>query len=111
MKALQNFGKYKIIICGSSSKLLSKEIATQLRGRCISSIIFPFSFKENLSLKKVEVKKEISKARIGEILGILNEYLEFGATQRFFFQKIKKRKRNSKNLLQHGIFQGFDREI
>ena len=37
-----------ICITGSSSKLLSREIATSLRGRSISTEIFPFSFHEAL---------------------------------------------------------------
>lgn len=38
-----------IILTGSSAKLLSKEIATALRGRTISTEIFPYSFQEVLS--------------------------------------------------------------
>lgn len=36
----------QIFITGSSSKLLSKEIATELRGRTLSTEIFPYSFLE-----------------------------------------------------------------
>lgn len=37
-----------ITITGSSAKLLSKEIATNLRGRGISTEVFPYSFREKL---------------------------------------------------------------
>src|SRR5205823_2895960 len=37
-----------IYLTGSSAKLLSKEIATTLRGRAITTEIFPFSFHEIL---------------------------------------------------------------
>jgi len=47
---------YIPIISGSSSKLLSKEIATELRSRTLSYILLPFSFKEFLSLKGVKYK-------------------------------------------------------
>ena len=40
--------KCRIYITGSSSKLLSKEIASSLRGRTLSYSIFPYSFKEYL---------------------------------------------------------------
>jgi len=40
-------------ITGSSSKLLSSEIATALRGRSLTTEIFPFSFKEFLNFRKV----------------------------------------------------------
>jgi len=42
-----------VCITGSSSKLLSSEIATALRGRSLTAEIFPFSFKEFLAFHKV----------------------------------------------------------
>lgn len=65
----------KLILTGSSSKLLSKEISTQLRGRVLNTEIYPLSFKEYLdwnkitydlktllhSKKKIAVKKAFSK--------------------------------------------------
>ena len=39
---------FPIYITGSSSKLLSKEIATNLRGRTLTYTLLPFSFKEFL---------------------------------------------------------------
>jgi len=38
----------QLLVTGSSAKLLSKEIATGLRGRSVSTEIFPFSFTESL---------------------------------------------------------------
>lgn len=43
----------RLILTGSSSKLLSKEISTKLRGRVINKEIFPLSFKETLSWSKI----------------------------------------------------------
>ncbi len=43
----------KLILTGSSSKLLSKEISTKLRGRAINIEILPLSFKEILDWKHV----------------------------------------------------------
>ena len=42
---------FNIFLSGSSSRLLSKEIATSLRGRTISYLILPFSFMEFLKIK------------------------------------------------------------
>lgn len=42
----------RIVVTGSSSRLLSSEIATELRGRADTVEIFPFSFKEYLLYKK-----------------------------------------------------------
>lgn len=47
-------GKNPIIITGSNSKLLSKEISTVLTGRSINVSLYPFSFKEFLDAKKIK---------------------------------------------------------
>ena len=44
-----------ICLTGSSAKLLSREIATNLRGRSISTEIFPFSFLEALEHNGIDV--------------------------------------------------------
>ena len=41
--------KMSIYITGSSAKLLSKEIATSLRGRCLTTEVFPYSLLEYLN--------------------------------------------------------------
>ena len=48
----------KLIITGSSSKLLGYEIATELRGRTIPVTIFPLSFTEYLNIKNITVSLE-----------------------------------------------------
>src|SRR3972149_6634754 len=48
----------KLIITGSSSKLLSREIATELRGRTIAVTIFPLSFNEYLGAQNISVELE-----------------------------------------------------
>ncbi|HLD10640.1 MAG TPA: ATP-binding protein [Candidatus Nanoarchaeia archaeon] len=48
----------KIFITGSSSKLLSQEIATSLRGRTLTFNLFPLSFKEFLKFNEFELKKD-----------------------------------------------------
>jgi hypothetical protein len=52
----------QIFITGSSAKLLSTEIATSLRGRTISYEIFPFSFKEYLQYKNININLNSSKS-------------------------------------------------
>ncbi len=41
-------GDVEIVVSGSSSKLLSKEVATSLRGRAMEVLVHPFSFRETL---------------------------------------------------------------
>lgn len=69
-----------IFLTGSSSRLLSKEIATSLRGRSLSTIMLPLSFKEFLNFKnlKFEIDK-ISTADKAKIKNYLNEFLQFGS--------------------------------
>jgi len=50
--------KYKIIITGSNSKLLSWELATLLTGRYLILTVFPFSYKEFLSFTKKRKNKK-----------------------------------------------------
>ena len=40
--------KIELFLTGSSAKLLSKEIATELRGRSLATEIWPYSFSEYL---------------------------------------------------------------
>lgn len=44
----------QLYITGSSAKLLSKEIATSLRGRSLSIEVLPYSFKEYLAAHSIE---------------------------------------------------------
>ena len=46
---------YRVFITGSNSNLLSKELGTHLTGRHIDLELYPFSFKEFLRSKKIEV--------------------------------------------------------
>ena len=67
----------RINLTGSSSNLLSQEIATALRGRTLSFEIFPFSFNEFLSFKEVSSKFESSKNR-SHIVHAFEDYLSRG---------------------------------
>jgi predicted AAA+ superfamily ATPase len=68
----------EVYITGSSAKLLSKEIGTQMRGRSLSWEMFPLSFKEYLDFKNIDRTKLLSPAHklmIGKSFG---EYWESG---------------------------------
>ncbi len=73
--------KYRIIITGSSSQLLSSEIATALAGRNLSYTVYPFSFSE--MLKSRGISTEISSIKFsskkGIVLKALDEFLEYGS--------------------------------
>lgn len=44
----------ELYLTGSSARMLSKEIATQMRGRALTWELFPFSFKEFLSAAQIK---------------------------------------------------------
>ncbi len=67
---------YNVLITGSSSKLLSKEIATQLRGRSLTYLLLPFSFREFLKAKNKKPTETLEG--IGETLSLLSEYMLYG---------------------------------
>ncbi len=46
--------KCELYLTGSSSQMLSKEIATQMRGRALSWEVFPFSLREYLDYKGID---------------------------------------------------------
>lgn len=68
-----------LVISGSSSKLLSEELATVLTGRQLYFEILPLSFEEFLDFKNVKIKDKadiVLKAL--EIKSSFHEYLSFG---------------------------------
>ncbi len=68
----------RIFVTGSSSKLLSKEIATTLRGRSLSYTLFPLSFREFLAFKGFKAEEPFIEDERGKIKRYLDEYLQFG---------------------------------
>lgn len=67
-----------VFLSGSSSKLLSREIATALRGRTLGYLILPFSFTEFLKVKKISSGKYLSSEEKARFLNAFQEYLSFG---------------------------------
>ena len=69
---------YKVYVTGSSSKLLSKEIASLLRGRSLSYLLLPFSFEEFLKVKQLTKKETYSISEVTRIKNYLRDYLDIG---------------------------------
>lgn len=70
--------KCEIYLTGSSARMLSKEIATQMRGRALSWEMFPFSFREFLDARKVDSNGPLSTKRRLLIQKAFEEYWEKG---------------------------------
>ncbi len=88
----------QLFITGSSSKLLSSEIATSLRGRTITYEIFPFSFKEYLGYKDISINIHSSKS-ISYIKNAFNDYLVNGGFAETFDESEDVQKRILKDYL------------
>lgn len=68
----------EVYITGSSARMLSKEIATQMRGRALSWEIFPFSFREFLDYKGIEAGGSLPTRKRLIIQKAFEEYWETG---------------------------------
>jgi len=77
VRSLLNMG-YNVLLTGSSSRFLSREIATQLRGRSMSYMLLPFSFREYLRVKDIKVGIHLSLSDEVRVKGALREYVEWG---------------------------------
>lgn len=74
----------RLFITGSSSRLLSRELATSLRGRTLPYEVFPLNFREFLTFKKVSYNRESSKGRATLQHEVIN-YLRQGGFPELIF--------------------------
>ncbi len=74
----------RVVVTGSSSRLLSGEMATYLMGRHVELTLSPFSFREFLRFKGVRLSEnwEYSDREVSRVKRELEEYLEIGASPR-----------------------------
>jgi uncharacterized protein len=70
--------KCEVYLTGSSARMLSKEIATQMRGRALSWEMFPFSFREFLDGKGMDSEEVLSTKKRLLIQKAFDEYWTTG---------------------------------
>lgn len=79
LRTLHNQRRYRIVVTGSNSELLSREIATELRGRYLDILMLPFSFREYLAFHSVPFDAvTIHTPSRGRILKAFEAYLQEG---------------------------------
>ncbi|MEW6455374.1 MAG: ATP-binding protein [Acidobacteriota bacterium] len=81
LRRVHDTEKIKIFITGSSSKVSTREIPTELRGRCLEVNLFPLSFKEFLRFKNIQIDLEALKYSEDEKMKMdnaLEEYIYYG---------------------------------
>ena len=74
---LQNTEDCKIFITGSSAKMLSKELATELGGRSLSYELFPYSFTEFLSAHDIQNKHDML-LQADKVKALFTKYCSWG---------------------------------
>ncbi len=70
--------KCEVYITGSSAQMLSREIATQMRGRALSHELFPFSFREFLDYKGLDGDTPLTTRKRLLVQQAFEEYRETG---------------------------------
>ncbi len=71
----------RIFVTGSSSKMSSREIPSELRGRALEIRVFPLSFREFLRFRGEEIdyeKVEYSENEHARLMGLMDEYVRYG---------------------------------
>ncbi|NCN06301.1 MAG: ATP-binding protein [Candidatus Pacebacteria bacterium] len=67
-----------IYVTGSNAKLLSKEIATALRGRTITFEVYPLSFAEYVAVLKPKLSAHLSSADRATVINLFDQFLHEG---------------------------------
>ncbi len=75
---------YNIVVTGSNSRLLSKELSTHLTGRHIPTTVLTFSFKEYLKAKNAELDKLTTQ----EKEALLLNYMQYGGYPETVMKKL-----------------------
>ncbi|RSN69204.1 ATP-binding protein, partial [Candidatus Korarchaeum cryptofilum] len=75
LRWLHDVKDFLLYVTGSSSALQSSEIPSRLRGRYISVLLLPFSFREVSSKEKIDITTFRER---GAIKALLNDYMTWG---------------------------------
>ena len=79
LRTLHNRRRFKIIVSGSNSRLLGREIATELRGRYEDILMLPFSFRELLQYRSISLTPaSLRTAARGNIVAAFDDYIRHG---------------------------------
>ncbi len=92
VRTLHGSGRYYIYISGSTAELSAREVSTGLRGRYISRLILPLSFREFLRFKGFSPQPVDAPETKGRVLALLREYLRFGGFPEVVVEEREERK-------------------
>lgn len=89
---------YKIAVTGSNAHLISREIATFLKGRSLETSIYPFSFTEFLELKEVDLQAKDYLINNPRVLNLFDEFLQYGGFPEVIKASINDKRAIAKNI-------------
>lgn len=78
IRTLLDARRYYVVVSGSSSRLGVREVPSELRGRYLSRLLLPFSFREFLKFRGVSTAYSEAPEVSGRVLGALREYMRLG---------------------------------
>ncbi|MFH2220180.1 MAG: ATP-binding protein [Pseudomonadota bacterium] len=61
VRRLMDSENVQIYVSGSSARMLSREIASSLRGRSVEAVIYPYSFREFLKSRNIDVPRSLRR--------------------------------------------------
>ena len=105
LRTLHNRRKFHIVISGSNSRLLGREVATELRGRYTDVFLLPFSFREVLDFRQISYPPALlhTPAR-GRILRAFDDYLKEGGFPEVLIRETTPEKRKLLQTYYNTIF-------
>ena len=78
IRRIHDTERVQLFLTGSSSTLLSKELATSLRGRTLSFEIFPYNFEEFVIAKKGQTGTIYDQRNQAKLKNLFQQYLDTG---------------------------------
>lgn len=77
--------KYRVFITGSNAHMLSREISSTLGGRYLTKEIYPFSFREYLEYKGIQLTPhwELSPVKT-DVIRLFSDYFYYGGLSEMF---------------------------
>ncbi len=91
VRTINELGKAHVVVSGSTSKLISEDMATLLTGRHLDIEVFPLGFAELLRFSGIEIGGGLDSVRKRPtVLGFLEEYMEFGGFPEVALSKNKR---------------------
>lgn len=89
---------YKVYVTGSNANMISREIATHLKGHSLETTIYPFTFQEFLKLKNIEIHEKDQIINTPMIVNLFTEYLTYGSFPEVINASIQEKRAVSQNI-------------